>query len=62
MKRRKKYNGMEINTVLHCSNIDCDLAIDHDVNGARNIYMLLRKMTHKKRQPEALSIQDNDVV
>jgi S-ribosylhomocysteine lyase LuxS involved in autoinducer biosynthesis len=49
-----KFNGKEINSVLHCSNNDCGITIDHDINGARNIFMLLlEKMIHKERRPEA---------
>jgi S-ribosylhomocysteine lyase LuxS involved in autoinducer biosynthesis len=44
-----KNNGKEINSVLHCSNQKCGIATDHDVNGARNIYMLLRKMIQNEK-------------
>jgi hypothetical protein len=40
---------MEKNSVLCCSNNECGIAIDHDIN----IYMLLEKMIQKERQPEA---------
>jgi hypothetical protein len=39
-----KYHGKEINSVLHCSNNECGITIDCDINGARNIYMFLEKM------------------
>jgi len=48
-----KFNGKEINSVLRCSNNKCGITIDHDINGARNIFMLLEKMIQKERQPEA---------
>jgi hypothetical protein len=38
---------------LHCSNNECGIAIDYDINGTRNIYILLEKMIQKERQPEA---------
>jgi transposase len=44
-----KYNGKEINSVLHCSNNECGITIDCDINGTRNIYMLLEKMIQKER-------------
>jgi len=44
-----KFNGKEINSVLHCSNNECGITIDHDITGARNIYMLLEKMIQKER-------------
>ena len=34
---------------LHCSNNECGITIDHDINGARNIFMLLEKMIQKER-------------
>jgi hypothetical protein len=48
-----KYNGKEINSVLCCSNNERGITIDCDINGARNIYMLLEKMIQKERRPEA---------
>jgi transposase len=48
-----KFNGKEINSVLRCSNNKCGITIDHDINGARNIFMLLEKMIQKERRPEA---------
>ena len=48
-----KYNGKEINSVLRCSNNECGITIDRDINGARNIYMLLTKMIQKAKRPEA---------
>jgi transposase len=33
---------------------ECGITIDHDINGARNIFMLLEKMIQKERRPEAL--------
>jgi transposase len=47
-----KFNGKEINSVLRCSNNECGIIIDRDINGARNIFMLLEKMIQKER-PEA---------
>jgi hypothetical protein len=48
-----KYNGKEINSVLHCSINQCGITIDCDINGAMIIFMLLKKMIQKERQPEA---------
>jgi transposase len=48
-----KFNGKEINSVLCCSNNECGITIDHDINSARNIFMLLEKMIQKERRPEA---------
>jgi len=44
-----KFNGTEINNVLHCSNNECGITIDRDIIGARNIFMLLEKMIQKDR-------------
>jgi transposase len=44
-----KYNEKEINSVLHYSNNKCEITIDHDINSARNIYMLLEKIIQKER-------------
>ncbi len=49
-----KLNSKEINSVLHCSNNKSGITNDCDVNGARNIYMLLTKMIQKEKQPEAI--------
>jgi transposase len=48
-KAKVKFNEKEINSVLHCSNDECGITIDCDINGARNIYMLLEKMIQKER-------------
>jgi transposase len=48
-----KFNGKEINSILCCSNNKCGITIDRDINGARNIFMLLEKMIQKERRPEA---------
>ena len=47
-----KYNGKEINSALCYSNNDCGMTIDCDINGTRNIFMLLEKMIQYERQPE----------
>jgi transposase len=44
-----KYKGKEINSALTCSNNECGITIDHDVNGARNICMLLTKMIQQEK-------------
>jgi hypothetical protein len=44
-----KYNGKAINSVLGCSNNKCGITIDHDINSASNIFMLLDKMIQKER-------------
>ncbi len=44
-----KYNIKEIYTVLHCSNNMYGITIDHDINGARNTYMLLTNMIQKEK-------------
>ena len=47
-----KFNKKEINSVLRCSNNECGITIDRDINGASNIYMLVTKMVQKERRPE----------
>jgi hypothetical protein len=52
-----KYNGKEINSVLRCSNSECGITIDHDINGPSNVYMLLAKVIQKKKDaPEKHAI------
>jgi transposase len=53
VKWQGKFNGKEINSVLRCSNNECGITIDRDINGARNIFMSLEKMIQKERRPEA---------
>jgi transposase len=48
-----KFNGKDINSALCCSNNECRITIERDINGARNIFMLLEKMIQKERRPEA---------
>jgi transposase len=45
-----KFNGKEINSVLRCSNNECGITIDHDINGARNIFMLLKKIIAERKK------------
>ena len=47
-----KYKDKAVNSVLRCSNNECGITIDRDINGAANIYMLLTKMIQKERRPE----------
>jgi transposase len=49
-----KFTGKEINSVLRCSNNECGFPIDCDINGARDIFMLLEKMIQKIRRSEAV--------
>jgi transposase len=39
----------KIKSVLCCRNNECGITIDRDINGARNIYMLLEKMIHERK-------------
>jgi hypothetical protein len=39
----------EINSVLCCSNNECGITIDCDINVTRNIFMSLEKMIQNKR-------------
>jgi hypothetical protein len=48
-----KYNGKDINVALCCCNRKCGITIDHDINGDRNIYVLLTKMIQKEKWPGA---------
>jgi hypothetical protein len=50
--RKVKFNNQEINSVLRCSNNECGITIDRDINGAKNIYMVFSKMLKKEKLPE----------
>ncbi len=43
-----KYNGKEVNRVLHCSKNECRITIDPEINGAKNISMVLTMMTQNE--------------
>ncbi len=47
-----KFNEKEVNSVLCCSNNECRITIERDINGVSNMYMLLTKMVQKERRPE----------
>jgi hypothetical protein len=36
-------------SIAHCSNNECGITIDCDINGVRNIYILLENMIKKER-------------
>ena len=48
-----KFDGKEINSVLRCSNNECGITIDRDINGAKNIFMLFSKMLKGEKRPLA---------
>lgn len=54
------FSEKEINSVLHCSINKCGNTIDHDMNGERNIYIVLEKMIQKERQLEAFYHSKNN--
>jgi hypothetical protein len=48
-----KFDGKEINSVLRCSNNECGITVDRDINGSKNIYMLFSKMLKGEQRPKA---------
>ena len=47
------FEGKEVNSVLRCTNNECGITIDRDINGAKNIYMLFNKMLNGFERPSA---------
>lgn len=48
-----RFEGKEVNSVLRCTNNECGITIDRDINGATNIYMLFKKMLNGITRPSA---------
>jgi len=48
-----KFDGKEINSVLRCSNSECGITIDRDINGSKNIFMLFERMLKGGKRPLA---------
>lgn len=48
-----KFGGCQVNSVLRCSNNECGITIDRDINGAKNIFMVFSKILKKEKLPEA---------
>lgn len=48
-----KFDGKEVNSVLRCSNNECGITIDRDINGAKNIFMLFSRMLKGEKKPSA---------
>lgn len=47
------FNGHKVHSVLRCTNNECGITIDRDVNGANNIYMLFERMLRGRSRPKA---------
>ena len=48
-----KFDGKQVNSVLRCSNNECGITIDRDINGSKNIYMVFNKMLKGETLPKA---------
>jgi hypothetical protein len=48
-----KFGGCQVNSVLRCSNNECGITIDRDINGAKNIFMVFSKMLKMEKRPGA---------
>jgi hypothetical protein len=47
------FDGKEVNSVLRCTNNECGITIDRDINGSKNIFMLFNKMLSGQARPPA---------
>ncbi|NBW28745.1 MAG: hypothetical protein EBR38_09300 [Flavobacteriaceae bacterium] len=47
------FDGKEVNSVLRCTNNECGITIDRDINGSKNIFMLFNKMLSGQARPSA---------
>lgn len=45
------FDGKEVNSVLRCTNNECGITIDRDINGSKNIYMLFKNMLNGLSRP-----------
>jgi hypothetical protein len=53
-----KYDNKVVNSVFHCSNNQCRMTIDRDMNGAANIYMLLAKSLPSQQNLEFRALRN----
>ena len=54
MKTEKmSYNNIKVNSVLRCTNNECGIVIDRDINGCKNIYNIFLCALGNKPRPEA---------
>lgn len=51
--KKVKFGSCQVNSVLRCSNNECGITIDRDINGAKNIFMVFSKMLTGEKRPEA---------
>lgn len=50
--QKVKFGRSEVNSVLRCSNNECGITIDRDINGAKNILMVFSKVLKKEKLPK----------
>ncbi len=50
-----RFDDVEVNSVLRCTNNECGTTVDRDINGAKNILALFVDMLQGKERPEAFS-------
>jgi hypothetical protein len=55
--KKISYNNVTVNSVLRCTNNECGIVIDRDVNGSKNIFNLLMHGLERKPRPEAFCRQ-----
>jgi transposase len=53
------YNNIKINSVLRCTNNECRIVIDRDINGCKNIYNIFKRALEKKSRPKAFCRETN---
>ena len=47
------YDKIKVNSVLRCTNNECRIVIDRDVNGCKNIFKIFKCALEGKPRPEA---------
>ena len=49
---KMSYNNIKVNSVLRCTNNECRIVIDRDINGCKNIFKLFKRSLEGEERPD----------